>query len=86
MDRLIIDVREPHEYAQGHVDGAINLPPSKLIDNPPQLANISRDTEIIVYCLSGSRSNSSIPYLRSMGFTNIINGINKGQVEQRYMR
>ena len=39
MDRLIIDVREPEEYARGHVDGAINIPPSELIAGAEKLKN-----------------------------------------------
>ena len=40
MKRLIIDVREPYEYESGHVEGAINIPPSKLLEGASELDNI----------------------------------------------
>lgn len=85
MGKLIIDVREPQEYADGHVEGAINLPPSKLMGDLPELANVAKDTEIILYCRSGSRSNVAIQILKSKGYTNLINGINQDQVKARYL-
>ena len=86
MARLIIDVREPFEFVGGHVEGAINIPPSAMMAGlPPELADMPKDTEIILYCLSGSRSNSSMHFLRQYGFTNLTNGINKQQVEARFL-
>lgn len=82
--RIIIDVREPSEYSMGHVAGALNLPPARLLANPSELMDIPRDAEIIVYCLSGSRSNAAIPYLQQMGFTNVTNGINRHHVEKHH--
>lgn len=85
-ERLIIDVREPFEYKMGHVKGAINLPPAKLMQGlPDELANTPKDTEIILYCLSGARSGASIRILQQYGFTNLINGINKDQVKARFL-
>ncbi len=81
---MIIDVREPKEYASGHVAGAINIPPSDILAGATQLADIDKSTEIIIYCLSGARSSSSINILQGMGFTNLINGINKEQVAKHY--
>lgn len=85
MERIIIDVREPHEYNMGHVSGAINLPPARLMAGAPELADVPRDALLIVYCRSGARSNASIPYLQQLGFTNITNGINQGHVERNYL-
>ena len=85
MDRIIIDVREEIEYEAGHVDGAINLPPATLLKGlPKQLADLPKDTEILLYCLSGARSNTSIQILRQYGFTNLSNGINKDRVKAKY--
>lgn len=85
MKRLIIDVREPHEYEMGHVRGAINLPPSQLMAGAEKIKDIPRDTELVLYCISGARSNASIPYLQQLGFANIVNGINKHHVEKKYL-
>lgn len=84
MEPIIIDVREPFEYKMGHVKGAINLPPAKLMRGlPDQLADTPKDAEIILYCLSGSRSGASIRILQQYGFTNLVNGINKDHVKAR---
>jgi len=80
---VIIDVREPMEYKRGHVKGAINVPPAVLMSGPSALRNIPKDAPIMLYCVSGSRSNVSKHILESMGYTNITNGINKQQVEAR---
>lgn len=82
MSRIIIDVREPSEFASGHVKGAVNIPPSELLAGAKLLENTPKDAEIIVYCLSGARSNSAINILKSFGFTNLSNGINQRNVEK----
>ena len=81
MNRIIIDVREPEEYATGHVKGDINIPPAQLMQGAKQLDGIPKNTELILYCVSGSRSNVSINILKQMGYTNLTNGINKNHVE-----
>lgn len=85
MSKVIIDVREPFEYKMGHVEGAINLPPSRIMSGAPELEDIPKDTELIVYCRSGARSSASIHYLKQMGFTNVTNGINQGHVERNHL-
>ncbi|MFZ1360667.1 MAG: rhodanese-like domain-containing protein [Candidatus Saccharimonadales bacterium] len=86
MSRIIVDVREPLEFKLGHVKGAINIPPSKMMSGvPDKLAGTPKDTEIILYCISGSRSNTATHILRQYGFTNLVNGINKGQVKAKYL-
>lgn len=85
MERIIIDVREPFEFKTGHVKGAINIPPAKIMAGAKELKDVPKDAEIILYCHSGSRSNVSMNILRSMGFTNLINGINKDHVKARYL-
>lgn len=84
MNRMIIDVREPSEYNTGHVEGAVNIPPSELLAGSDKLKNVAKDTELILYCLSGSRSNMSINLLKQMGYTNLVNGINKDHVAANY--
>lgn len=84
MQRMFIDVREPIEFAMGHVKGAINIPPSKLMAGAEKLKDVPKDTELVLYCLSGSRSNVSINILREIGFTNLVNGVNKKQVQAKY--
>ncbi|HMS50644.1 MAG TPA: rhodanese-like domain-containing protein [Candidatus Saccharibacteria bacterium] len=85
MDRIIIDVREPLEYRMGHVKGAINIPPSQMMAGAKQLDGVPKDTELVLYCVSGSRSNASMHYLKQQGFTNLVNGINKAHVKAKYL-
>ena len=84
MKRMFIDVREPFEFAMGHIKGAVNIPPSKLMAGAKKLDGVPKDTELVLYCLSGSRSNASIQILKDMGYTNLVNGINKNHVKAAY--
>ena len=81
---MIIDVREPFEYQSDHVDGAINIPPMELMSGAAALDNVDKDTEIILYCKTGSRSNVAIQILKQQGFTNLTNGISAGHVRKKY--
>lgn len=85
MQTVVIDVREPYEYAAGHVAGALNIPPSALLAGAPQLAEVAKNTPLIVYCRTGARSNVAMHMLRQQGFTNITNGINQQQTEARFL-
>jgi phage shock protein E len=84
MQRLFIDVREPEEYAGSHVNGALNIPPAQLLEGAKELDDIPKDTEIVLYCVSGSRSNVSINILKDLGFKNLTNGINQAHVKAKY--
>jgi phage shock protein E len=88
MKPLIIDTREDFEYVESHVDGAINIPPSEFmsLEIPVAIRNVAKDTPIIVYCRSGSRSNVVGHILQQHGFTHITNGTNQGKVEQMLSR
>lgn len=82
---IIIDVREDFEFAASHVSGAINLPPELLMQGAHELDGVPKDTKIVVYCRTGARSNVAMNILKSYGFTNVINGINKDHVESRFL-
>lgn len=83
--QLIIDVREPVEYQSGHVAGAINIPSGDLISQNNALGKIDKNTQLIVYCRTGNRSNASIQILKQRGFTNLINGINADHVTKHHL-
>ena len=76
----IIDVREPAEFEEGHVEGAVNIP---LGDIMKRLDEIPKDDEVVVYCRSGGRAGVAVQGLGSMGYTNITNGINQASVEEK---
>lgn len=78
--QVLIDVREPHEYAAGHLAGAINLPRGVLefqIEAHPALACTTaaalaeRARPLVVYCLSGGRSALAAQSLQQLGFTRV---------------
>jgi len=83
MKYIVIDVREPEEFATGHIDGAINIPPSTLMTYKDDINGIPKGSNIIVYCKTGSRSNMAKNILENLGYKNITNGINKEQVKAR---
>jgi len=71
---LILDVREPAEYAAGHLPGAFNIPRGVLefkIDSHPDFQD-KRDAHIIVYCQTGGRSALATEALNKMGFNNAV--------------
>ena len=82
--RYVIDVREPEEYAAGHIENSLNIPPEDLLGGTDKLNTIPKDAEVILYCKTGSRSNVSKNILESMGYINVINGINKDHVLAKY--
>ena len=85
MGTVIIDVREPAEYARGHVGSAVNIPLNELANRSNKLDNISKNTKLVVYCQSGNRSNLALKILNSLGYTNLVNGINQATVETNYL-
>ena len=65
-DRVqLVDVREPHEHAYAHIDGARLIPLRTL---PVRAAELDRDAETVVYCHHGVRSAQAVDYLRALGF------------------
>lgn len=85
MSKIFIDVREPFEFVMGHVKGAINIPPHKLLSGAKELEGLTKDAELVLYCRTGSRSSVAINILRSLGYTNLVNGINKSHVEANFL-
>ena len=69
----IIDVRTAMEFKSGHVKNAKNIELSKIL-NGVKKAKISKDTPIILYCASGSRSSVACSTLKGAGYTNVHNG------------
>ncbi len=67
---LLIDVREPDEYAAGHIAGS-QLMPLKTLQN--QLASLPADREILVHCKAGGRSAKAVRLLLEHGFTHVKN-------------
>ncbi len=70
-DLLILDVRQPEEYAEGHLPGAINIPLRDLAKNLDALPDLN--AEIVVYCGSGFRSSIAMTALQILGYTKVRN-------------
>ena len=68
---LLLDVRTPQEYGQGHIPGSKNLP-LQAIDRIGLLTN-DPHIPLFVYCHSGARSRQAVQALRDLGYSNINN-------------
>lgn len=67
---LVVDVRTPQEYAEGHIPGAILIPLDTIGDEPPkELPDLNQ--KILVYCRSGRRSKQAAGKLARLGYTEI---------------
>ena len=68
---VLLDVRTPEEYREGHIPGSQNIPLQSL-DKTEQVID-NKDTPVFVYCYSGSRSRQAVGFLEKMGYTNVKN-------------
>lgn len=64
---VIIDVRTPQEFAQGHIEGAINIDHSVIAQEIAK-AQVAKDDDVILYCRSGRRSGIAMNQLQKMGY------------------
>ena len=68
---IILDVRRPDEYAEGHIPGAINVPNEEI--GTAEIAELPDKSQLIlVYCRSGRRSKEASEKLVKLGYTNIV--------------
>ncbi|MBN1964443.1 MAG: rhodanese-like domain-containing protein [Anaerolineae bacterium] len=67
-DLLLVDVRTPDEFVEGHLVGAINIPLVELTDHLDMLPNLDQD--MVIYCGSGHRSAMAMAVLNLLGYTN----------------
>lgn len=67
---VVVDVRSAEEFANGHFEGAINIPITELTDHLDLLPN--QDADIVVYCGSGHRSVLGMVSLNLLGYDNAL--------------
>ena len=83
-DAVLLDVRTPGEYREGHIPGSKNVP-LQSIDKVGDIIE-NKGTPIFVHCLSGARSRQATAVLQQMGYSNVknIGGISAytGKVER----
>ncbi len=87
---LVLDVRDPHEWAISALDGTLRIPKPQIEAakndvlagrkrrEDTVLAQIPMDREIVVHCRSGKRSADSINFLREVGYTNTLVNLKGG--------
>lgn len=68
--KLILDVRTPEEYKEGHVPGAVNIPFDEVPNRLDDILKITVDKNapIAVYCRSGRRAHKALTSLKKSGF------------------
>ncbi|MEW5990285.1 MAG: rhodanese-like domain-containing protein [Chloroflexota bacterium] len=67
---LLVDVREPHEYARVRAEGAVLLPLSTFL---ARYRELPRDRPLQLICQTGSRSGQATAFLLANGWTDVVN-------------
>ncbi|MFC1748660.1 rhodanese-like domain-containing protein [Pseudomonadota bacterium] len=70
-DMLLLDVRSPREYAQGHISTALNIPHTVLGKNIYKIDNY-KNKPVIIYCRSGVRAGIASQILSDAGFSKLL--------------
>jgi rhodanese-related sulfurtransferase len=68
----LVDVRDPKEFDEGHIPGAINIPSKTFA---ARSAGLDKDKLLIVYCNSGGRSYTAFRKLQKLGYKKIAQAI-----------
>ena len=68
---VLIDVRTPDEYRQGHIPGSKNVPLQQFTDITSVVED--KETPLFVYCYSGARSRRAATAFQRMGYKNATN-------------
>jgi len=67
---LLLDVREPWEFAQARIEGSIHIPMHQI---PSRHGELDKNAEIVVICHHGMRSAQVTHYLDQLGFAQVYN-------------
>lgn len=67
---FVLDVREPWEYARGHVPGAVLIPLGELQE---RVGEVPHDRPVLAICQSGQRSLAAAGYLLQLGYQGVAN-------------
>lgn len=68
-DELILDVRNPDEFASGYVKGAVNYPLPELLNHVEELKKYS---QVYIYCKRGGRAQTALRALEAHGLQNVV--------------
>ena len=69
-DALLLDVREPDEWAAGRIDGAVHIPMSGLMQ---RVDEVPKDRDVVVVCKTGARSAQVTAFLLQRGWSTVRN-------------
>lgn len=69
-ETLVLDVRTPEEFAQGHIKGAVNISHDQIEKNLSKIIAY-KDKKVVVHCRSGRRAVSAENALSSAGFSKL---------------
>lgn len=69
-DLVVLDIRTPEEFAEGHLEGAVNID-FYAPDFAQQLAELDPETDYVLYCRSDNRSGQAMPVLEDLGFASV---------------
>jgi phage shock protein E len=67
-----VDVRSTSEYASGHVDGAVNIPYTEIVERIGEVTT-DKDATLYLYCRSGRRSGIALEALQQAGYVGAVN-------------
>ena len=70
-ETTIVDVRTEGEFAEGNIDGSINIPLNEVVDRMEELKAMQ---PLVLCCLSGGRSGQATNFLEAQGCDNVYNG------------
>lgn len=71
-DIILLDVRTPEEFAEGHLAGAKNIDCNAL-NFAEQIQQLDRNQKYLLYCAVGGRSGKSLKIMKEMGFKEVYN-------------
>lgn len=72
-DLVLLDVREPDEWAAGHAPNAVHIPLGELPARAAELADLPDDRPVYVVCRSGGRSARAAAWLNAAGIADAVN-------------
>lgn len=75
---IVLDVREPSEYDEGHIPEAVLLPVGTIDEESAAAVIPAREDTVLIYCRSGNRSKTAAAKLAELGYTELyeFGGIN----------
>ena len=71
-DAVLLDVRSPQEYREGHLENSINLPLYNIEQECEKILP-NKEFTIIIYCQTGNRSKRAMQILKKEGYLNLYN-------------